>query len=382
MAAQEMNLRETVECIKFSVEASKQGIKVPLILWGQHGIGKTQTVFQFAEENNYNVVVLHLATQDLADLIGIPREVNKQTVWTEPEWLYKAKEQYEKTGKPNIFFLDEINRGPRMVLAAMLPFLIEGKLHTHTIGINDAVIAAANPACDGGEYDVQDMADEALIDRLGHIIYRPTSKEYIDYMIKQGHSKTTINLLKKNPSWSKIKQFTLPFEVIPSRRSIDYVLSHVEKKDPAWITTYGPNVIEAYLGTSFMEEWMYEYTNTQEGITLDMIMEYENNEDEITAALTTEIDGVVTTRLDILQKANDMIKNWMQENSKEFNSSSLNWIIKFLNNPMVPDDAAASVLMANKLVKEKILTDIDFNKDIMAFLKEKNIITEESVPTW
>ena len=375
-----MNLRETVECIKFSVEASKQGIKLPIMLWGEHGVGKTQTVYQFAEENNYNVVVLHLATQDLCDLIGIPREKDGVTIWTEPEWLANAKKKSEETGKPNLFFLDEFSRGHRMVLAAMLPFLIEGKLHTHTIGINDAVIAAANPPSEN--YDVQDINDEALLDRLGHIIYRPTSKEYIDYMVKEGHSKATINMLKKNPNWSKIRQFTLPFEVKPSRRSIDYVMRQVQKNNKSWIKKFGPNVVEAYLGTSFMEEWMGEYLNNDESITLDMIMDYDNNKDEITAALTTEIDGVKTHRLDILQKANDMIKLWIDENKDAITVNDLDWITKFLDNPMVPGDAAASVLMANKVVKRKVLDDIDFNKKCVSFLKEKNIITDEGVAVW
>jgi hypothetical protein len=380
MAAQEMNLSQTVECIKFSVEASKRGIKLPLMLWGEHGIGKTQTVYQFAEQNNYNVVVLHLATQDIADLIGIPREINGNTVWAAPDWLYKAKENSEKTGKPNLFFLDEFSRGHRMVLAAMLPFLIEGKLHTHKIGLNDAVIAAANPPTEN--YDVQDLNDEALLDRLGHIIYRPTSKEYIDYMVKQGHDKATINILKKNPNWAKIRQFSLPFEVKPSRRSIDYVMRYIQGKGHKWIKKHAPYVIEAYLGTSFMEEWVAEYTKSDDSITLDMIMDYDNYESDITAALTTEIDGVKTHRLDILQKANETIKIWINENKDTITVNDLNWMIKFLNNPMVPGEAAASILMANKVIKAKILEDVDFNRECVGFLREKKIITDDGVMTW
>ena len=372
MAAQEMNLRETVECIKFSVEASKQGIKLPLMIFGEHGIGKTQTVYQFAEENNYNVVVLHLATQDIADLIGIPREKNGVTIWTEPEWLANAKKKSEETGKPNLFFLDEFSRGHRMVLAAMLPFLIEGKLHTHTIGINDAVIAAANPPTEN--YDVQDINDEALLDRLGHIIYRPTSKEYIDYMVNAGHSQVTINLIKKNPEWAKIRQFELPFDVVPSRRSIDYVMTEIEKKPKKWIESIGPKIIEAYLGSAFMEEWMNEYFNQDDCITLDMIMDYGANKDRITQILKTEIDGVVTTRLDILQKATEIVKNWIEENKETISRKDIDWMKGFFSNEMVPGDTIASVFMANEVIKDKVKYDGEFNKEIVNFLREKKII--------
>jgi hypothetical protein len=380
MAAQEMNLKQTVDCIEFSVKASQKGIKLPILLWGEHGIGKTEGVRQVADRMGFNLVILHLATQDIADLIGIPREIDGVTVWTEPEWLYKAKKQSEETGKPNMFFLDEMNRGHRMVLAAMLPFLIEGKIHTHTINTNDVVIAACNPPTEN--YDVNDLNDEALLDRLGHIIYRPSTKEYIDYMVKTGHSKTTINMLKKNPQWAKIRQFDLPFEVKPSRRSIDYVMSEIEGKGKTWINKHGAHIIEAYLGSAFMEEWMNEYANADESVTLDMLMDYQNYKDDITAALTTEIDGVTTHRLDILQKTTDMIKQWIDENSKGLSVGDLDWIVDFLNNERVPDDAAASVLMANKHVKRKILEDLDFNKACVGFLKEKNIVSDEGVATW
>lgn len=381
MAAQEMNLAQTVDCIEFSVKSSQKGIKLPLLLWGEHGIGKTEGVRQVADRMGFNLVILHLATQDIADLIGIPREINGATVWTEPEWLLNAKKQSAASGgKPNMFFLDEMNRGHRMVLAAMLPFLIEGKLHTHQIGEKDVVIAACNPPTDN--YDVNDMNDEALLDRLGHIIYRPSSSEYIKYMQKAGHSKTTINMLKKNPQWAKIRQFDLPFEVKPSRRSIDYVMAEIENKGKTWINKHGSHIIEAYLGAPFMEEWMNEYANSDESITLDMLMDYKNNVDAITDALTTEIDGQVTHRLDILQKTNDMIKQWIDENSKTLSAKDLEWIIEFLNNERVPDDAAASVLMANKHVKKKILSDLEFNKIAVGYLKEKKIVSDEGVAAW
>ena len=380
MASQEMNLAQTMDCIEFSIHASRKGIKLPLLLWGEHGIGKTEGVKQVAERLGYNVIILHLATQDIADLIGIPREINGVTVWTEPEWLSNARKGTEKTGKPNLFFLDEMNRGHRMVLAAMLPFLIEGKLHTHTIGVNDAVIAACNPPTDN--YDVNDLNDEALLNRLGHVIYRPSTKEYIDYMKKIGHNKTTINVIKKNPNWAKIRQFTLPFEVKPSRRSIDYVLQEVENKGKTWINKHGSHILEAYLGQSFMEEWMHEYSNSDESITLDMLMDYENNVEEITSALTTQIDGITTHRLDILQRTTDMIKKWIDENNSKLGVDDLKWITACLNNKMVPDDAAASVLMANKYVKRKILEDLQFNKECVGFLKKKKIITDEGVAAW
>lgn len=68
-----MNMKQAKECIKFSVLSSDGNNKLPIALWGYHGIGKTEIVKQVAKELNMNVVVLHLSTQDVTDLIGIPK---------------------------------------------------------------------------------------------------------------------------------------------------------------------------------------------------------------------------------------------------------------------------------------------------------------------
>ena len=69
---QNVSREEAFQCIKFAVENSDLRTKLPLILWGYHGVGKTEIVKQAANELGYNLVVLHLATQDIIDLIGRP----------------------------------------------------------------------------------------------------------------------------------------------------------------------------------------------------------------------------------------------------------------------------------------------------------------------
>jgi hypothetical protein len=101
MAHQEFNIQQITEITRFSLEASKNKIKLPVCYWGLHGTGKTQLVSQIANDLGYNLVVLHLAMQDICDLIGIPTKTeytladgSKDTIqiWACTQWLHDANE--------------------------------------------------------------------------------------------------------------------------------------------------------------------------------------------------------------------------------------------------------------------------------------------------
>jgi alkaline phosphatase D len=387
---QQMSLSQCKEVVRFSLENSSEKVKLPVMLWGSHGVGKTEVVKQIAEEMGYNLIVLHLATQDIVDLVGIPSKVevlddNGNVVeciqkWSTPEWLINARQLSEENGKPNLFFLDEFNRGPRLVLAAMLPFLIEGTLHAHRIGGEDAVIAAANPPTE--DYEVNDLIDKALLDRMAHAIFRPTHEEYIEYLKATGMDKTTIRVVSQNPEYAKVPEFGLDFEVTPSRRSIDHVMSVVGKKPRSWVRSAAHFVIEAYLGPHFRDEWVDTYSNSDHIITLEMIQNYDEYEDEITEALTAVIDGQETERVDVLGKVNDLIKQWIDDNATDMTSDDIKWMTKFFNNPKVPVDAAAAIFMANKHIKERLLDDADFAVTVMTYMTDKGIVDEAGNTNW
>jgi len=389
MAAQEMTRAQVVDCLKFSIENSAK-TKLPIAIWGLHGTSKTQTVKDVAEELGMNLVVLHLATQDVADLIGIPRDmeikdgngnvVDKITIWSCPDWLHNAIKQSKETGKKNLFFLDEMNRGNRLVLAAMLPFLIEGTLHTHRINERDAVVAAMNPPTE--DYEVNDLIDKATLDRLGHVIMRPTATEYINYLKNTGMDKTTLSVLKEDPSWIKIPEFELNFEVKPSRRKIDYVMRILGKKDKGWVKEHASHILEAYLGSNFRDVWLEHYGRQGETITIEMLQDYKSNKDEITNALKTEIDGQTTVRMDLLTKAVGLIKQYIDDKKESITIKDAQWMADFLSNPLVEDEYCATIFEANKHIRTKMLNDIEFNVYVGNFLREKQIWTDDGMKIW
>jgi hypothetical protein len=371
------------------MDSSKVGCKLPVCFWGIHGTGKTELVRQIAHDNGYNLVTLHLATQDICDLIGIPsRKVvdvgngMTETIqeWSCPDWLFNAKKSYETTKKPNLFFLDEFNRGNRFVLAAMLPFLIDGVLHTHGIGPDDAVIAAANPAND--KYEVSEIIDEALLNRLGHIVFSPTHEEYVNYLKSKKMDRTTLKVVANSPGYTKIAEFDLGFDVKPSRRSIFNVMSRVGTKSKGWIKEHASYVIEAYLGQAFRDEWLAEYQSKDESITLDMLRDFDNNAADIEAALVTTIDGETTHRTDILSKTQEIIKTFIADNKDKIGIEDVTWMIKFFSLKIIPDDTAAAVFMSNPIMKRAIMRDPKVNIALVNFLRKKKIINNDGTAPW
>lgn len=58
---------------------------------GVHGIGKSETIKQYAKENDMHCEILMLSLLDTADLCGIPRSAEigglHSTIWSAPIWV-------------------------------------------------------------------------------------------------------------------------------------------------------------------------------------------------------------------------------------------------------------------------------------------------------
>jgi hypothetical protein len=113
-----------------------------------------------------------------------------------------------------------------------------------------------------------------------------------------------------------------------------------------------------------------------------MLQDYQNNKEEITNALKTQIDGQTTTRMDLLTKAVGLIKQYIDDKKDSLNIKDAQWMMDFLSNPLVEDEYCATVFEANKHIRSKMLNDLDFNVKVGNFLREKQIWTDDSVKSW
>lgn len=170
---------------------------VPVVLWGDRGIGKSSIVKQVAKELNIPYIDLRLATQEVSDLIGIPTvdkdpiTGKRKTYWAKPEW-------FPGDETPNgILFLDEMNRAPRDVTQATFQLVLDKRLHTHVLPEGWHIVAACNYF---GAYDVREL-DEAMMSRFAHIDVEASHHAVCDYAIDAGWSQRIIGFLRSNPKF-------------------------------------------------------------------------------------------------------------------------------------------------------------------------------------
>lgn len=154
-----------------------KAVRVPLLLVGSMGVGKSQIFAQLAKEKGYRLVDLRLAQMEACDLIGMPyRDANNRTQWAQPGWWPNADEKV-------IILLDELNRAPTDVRQAIFQLVLDRKLHTHTLPENCFVFAAVNP--DNGEYQVETL-DKAMLRRFCVLTVTPDTDAWLAYAKANG----------------------------------------------------------------------------------------------------------------------------------------------------------------------------------------------------
>jgi len=161
---------------------------------GDHGIGKTEIVKQFAESQGYHCEVLQLTVMDTGDLIGMPETIEKDgervTAWAKPVWLQRVHAA-NKAGKHCVIFLDELGRASIDIRQASLQMVLEGKIQEHSLGelddLKSLIVVADNPSDD---YDSDDF-DAALEDRFITL----DVKANLDSWLKYARSKDVLPVI-------------------------------------------------------------------------------------------------------------------------------------------------------------------------------------------
>ena len=78
--------------------------KLPVLIRGRHGVGKSEVVYQIAATRDLPVVERRASQMTEGDLLGLPKVEDGITKWLAPEWLDTA------CTKPVVLFLDEVDR--------------------------------------------------------------------------------------------------------------------------------------------------------------------------------------------------------------------------------------------------------------------------------
>ena len=199
---------------------------VSVIVEGDHGIGKSESVYSFAKTNDFHVEPLFLSHQEVADLIGIPtmeRDSSNHalTTWSKPIWLHRMEEA-AKQGKRCILFLDELNRAQTEVRQAALQLVLDKQIHEHRlpktlvngVEFDTFVVAAVNPA--DGFYQVDEL-DPALLDRFLHFKLHVNADSWLEWASQNDIHKTIIAYISNSKDKLYVKDENAP--IFPTPRS-------------------------------------------------------------------------------------------------------------------------------------------------------------------
>lgn len=203
-----MNIKQLKTALPFAFK-----VNVAVMVHGLHGIGKSQSIKQYCDENGLEFVDRRLSQMESGDLLGLPDLSGDTTTFKTPDWLPRDPEW------KGIIFLDEINRARQDVLQGVFQLVLDRQLGSYTLPVGAHVVTAVNPNTDN--YQTTHIFDEALLDRFLHIKLEPTQDEYFQYMKSNSkYNRDFIEYLQANGDMienSKLQGFSL--DVKPSRRS-------------------------------------------------------------------------------------------------------------------------------------------------------------------
>jgi len=150
--------------------------RVPVLIWGPPGAGKTATITAVAEALELPLEVIIASIREPSDFAGLP-VVREDGVRMEPPAWAKRLAQAGK----GILFLDEISTAPPAVQAALLRVVLDRVVGDLPLPPSVAVVAAANPPEQAaGGWDLS----APLANRFCHLTWEVNPQAWVDGMLR------------------------------------------------------------------------------------------------------------------------------------------------------------------------------------------------------
>ncbi|HTX29265.1 MAG TPA: MoxR family ATPase [Streptosporangiaceae bacterium] len=146
--------------------------RVPVLLWGAPGTGKTSAIRAMAETMGLPCETVIASIREPSDFAGLPIVVGDAVRFAPPAWARRLAE----AGR-GLLFLDELSTAPPAVQAALLRVVLERAVGDLTLPDEVAVVAAANPpeqAADGWDLSAP------LANRLCHLAWQADPRAVAD----------------------------------------------------------------------------------------------------------------------------------------------------------------------------------------------------------
>jgi hypothetical protein len=155
-----------------SLAPAVSAARLPVLLRGRHGIGKSQVVYQIAGSLGLPVIERRASQMTEGDLVGLPSIEGNRTTFNPPDWFKMACEE------PAVLFLDEVDRATLEVRQGIFELTDSRKLNGHNLHPDTLVFAAINGGEHGESYQVNEM-DPAELDRWSVWDVEPTTEDWL-----------------------------------------------------------------------------------------------------------------------------------------------------------------------------------------------------------
>jgi len=186
-------------------------VRKPILIRGRHGIGKSEIVYQIAEQTGLPVVERRASQMTEGDLLGLPSTDGDVTSWCPPEFLATACKQAV------VLFLDEVDRAVTEVRQGLFELCDSRKIAGQVLHPDTLIIAAVNGGDHGAQYQVGEM-DPAELDRYTVFDIEPSVEDWLDWG-KDNVSDVVWDFINQNRSHLEHGGEFEPNKVYPSRRS-------------------------------------------------------------------------------------------------------------------------------------------------------------------
>jgi MoxR-like ATPase len=181
--------RQLKEFIRLCYRANR-----PPLLFGAHGVGKSQFMEDAAAELKIGFISLDLSLMEPVDLVGIPRVQRGVTRYAPPAFL--------PTEGKGIILFEELNRAAPYLRAPCLQFLTARRLNDYHLPPGWLPAAAVNPSDqDKGDapYEV-DALDPALLSRFAKVTVVPDRDEWLAWARGHGIHDAVLRYVESDPT--------------------------------------------------------------------------------------------------------------------------------------------------------------------------------------
>ena len=160
--------------------------RLPILIRGRHGVGKSEVVYQVAAARELPVVERRASQMTEGDLLGLPDcadlpDGRRATTWNAPDWLVEA------CTRPVVLFLDEVDRATIEVRQGLFELTDSRKINGWRLHADTLIIAAVNGGEHGAQYQVGEM-DPAELDRWTVFDIEPSIEDWLGWAKDNVHT--------------------------------------------------------------------------------------------------------------------------------------------------------------------------------------------------